>query len=100
MSRVYVSLIQSDYGRPGHGNFEAIITQDGELWHWFRDNSSNDFGLWARGARVTGDADRVAGPGCLIQSGYGTSPHGNFEVIVPLLQPTGTTELWHFYRDN
>ncbi|HET9258072.1 MAG TPA: DUF4185 domain-containing protein [Pseudonocardiaceae bacterium] len=100
MSRVYVSLIQSDYGRPGHGNFEAVIAQDGELWHWFRDNSVNDFGLWARGARVTGDSDRVAGPGCLIQSGYGTGPHGNFEVIVPLLQPTGTTELWHFYRDN
>jgi hypothetical protein len=100
MSRVYVSLIQSDYGRPQHGNFEAVIVQDGELWHWFRDNSNNNFGPWVRGARITSHSDRVAGPGCLIQSSYGSGPHGNFEVIVPLHQPTGTVELWHFYRNN
>ncbi len=100
MARSYVSLIQSDYGRSRHGNFEAVITNGTQLWHWFRDNSRNDFGPWVRGPRITGDRDNVAGAGCLIQSDYGTGPHKNFEVIVPLQQPTGTTELWHFYRDN
>ncbi|MGH3549519.1 MAG: hypothetical protein ACRDQU_15720 [Pseudonocardiaceae bacterium] len=36
----------------------------------------------------------------LIQSDCGTGLHKNFEVIVPLQQPTGTTELWHLYRNN
>ncbi|HJT03482.1 MAG TPA: DUF4185 domain-containing protein, partial [Pseudonocardiaceae bacterium] len=42
----------------------------------------------------------VAGPGCLIQSDYRTGPHGNFEVVVPLQLPNGSTELRHFWRDN
>src|SRR5437763_12510431 len=100
MSRVYVSLIQSDYGLKSHGNFEAVITQDEQLWHWFRDNSRNDFGPWARGQRITGDQDTVAAPGCLIQSDYRSGSHGNFEVIVPLQLPNGSTELRHFWRDN
>ncbi|HYZ37660.1 MAG TPA: hypothetical protein VE673_13210, partial [Pseudonocardiaceae bacterium] len=100
MSRVCVSLIQSDYGLKLHGNFEAVIAQGTELWHWFRDNSRNDFGPWVRGPRITGDSDRVAAPGCLIQSDYRTGLHGNFEVVVPLQLGNGTTELRHFYRDN
>jgi hypothetical protein len=100
MSRVHVSLIQSDYGVKLHGNFEAVITQGTQLWHWFRDNSRNDFGLWSRGPRITGDSDRVAGPGCLLQSDYRTGLHGNFEVVVPLRLDNGTTELRHFWRDN
>ncbi|HXT44852.1 MAG TPA: DUF4185 domain-containing protein [Pseudonocardiaceae bacterium] len=100
MSRVYVSLIQSDYGLRLHGNFEAVITQGTQLWHWFRDNSRNDFGPWVRGTRITSDQDTVAAPGCLIQSDYRTGSHGNFEVAVPLQLPNGTTELRHFWRDN
>ncbi|HZU46473.1 MAG TPA: hypothetical protein VFA16_04330, partial [Mycobacterium sp.] len=100
MSRVHVSLIQSDYGLKLHGNFEAVIMQGAQLWHWFRDNSRNDFGPWVRGTRITSDQDTVAAPGCLIQSDYLTGFHGNFEVVVPLRQPSGKTELWHFYRDN
>src|SRR5690348_4419361 len=100
MSRVYVSLIQSDYGLRLHGNFEAVITQGTQLWHWFRDNSRNDFGPWVRGTRITADQDNVAAPGCLIQSDYRTGSHGNFEVAVPLQLPNGTTELRHFWRDN
>ncbi len=99
MSRVYVSLIQSDYGRSHYGNFEAIIVEREQLWHWFRNN--NDVHLpWIRGQRVTGDHDDVAGPGCIIQSTPSTGQHGNFEVVVPLRLATGTVELRHFYRDN
>jgi Domain of unknown function (DUF4185) len=99
MSRVYVSLIQSDFGRSSHGNFEAVIVQDEQLWHWSRDNS--DVHLpWARGQRVTGEQDEVAGPGCIIQSTPNNGRHGNFEVIVPLRQANGAIELRHFYRDN
>jgi hypothetical protein len=84
MSRIYISLIQSNFGRNQHNNFEAVIAQGKKLWHWFRDNSRDNFGPWIRGLRITGDQDNVAGTGCLIQSDYGTGPHGNFEVIVPL----------------
>ncbi len=99
MPRIYVSLIQSDFGRSRHGNFEAVIVQDGQLWHWSRDNS--DVHLpWVRGQRVTGDQDEVAGPGCIIQSTSSTGGHGDFEVVVPLRQATGAVELRHFYRDN
>ncbi|MBV8538986.1 MAG: hypothetical protein JO268_00180, partial [Pseudonocardiales bacterium] len=67
MPRVYVSLIQSDFGRSPHGNFEAVIVQGEQLWHWSRDNS--DVHLpWIRGRRVTGERDDVVGPGCIIQS--------------------------------
>ncbi len=79
MARAYVSLIQSDYGRTRHGNFEAVIAHDTEPWHWFRDNSRNDLGPWVRGPRITSAHDTVAGPGCIIQSDYGTGPHRNFE---------------------
>jgi Domain of unknown function (DUF4185) len=99
MSRVYVSLIQSDFGRSRHGNFEAVIVQDGQLWHWSRDNS--DVHLpWVRGQRVTSEQDEVTGPGCIIQSTSSNGQHGNFEVIVPLRQANGAIELRHFYRDN
>jgi hypothetical protein len=100
MSRVYVSLIQSDFGRRRHGNFEAVIVQGKQLWHWYRDNSIKDFGPWVRGQRITSEQDDVAGPGCIIQSAPRTGQHGNFEVIVPLRHATGTVELRHFYRDN
>ncbi|MDQ4093200.1 MAG: DUF4185 domain-containing protein [Actinomycetota bacterium] len=100
MVRTYVSLIQADFGRSRHGNFEAVLLQGDQLWHWFRDNSHNDFGSWVRGPRITGERDNVTGPGCLIQSDYGTGPHGNFEVVVPLRHTNGTVELRHFFRNN
>src|SRR5207248_7835924 len=55
---------------------------------------------WNRGQRITGDHDNVAGAACLIQSDYRTGSHGNFEVVVPLQLPNGSTELRHFWRDN
>ncbi len=98
--RAYVSLIQSDYGVPEHGNFEAVVVHGNQLWHWVRDNSRNDFGPWSRGARITGDQDNVAGPGCLIQSDLGSGRHHDFEAIVPLHLNDGSVELRHFFHDN
>ncbi|MGB9280371.1 MAG: DUF4185 domain-containing protein [Pseudonocardiaceae bacterium] len=99
MARVYVSLIQSDFGGSRHGNFEAVIVEGEQLWHWSRDNSDTHL-PWIRGQRITGEQDDVVGPGCIIQSTSSTAHHGNFEVVVPLRQTTGTVELRHFYRDN
>jgi hypothetical protein len=99
MSRVYVSLIQSNFGASRHGNFEAVIVEAGQLWHWSRDNSDVHL-LWTRGKRVTGGQDNVVGPGCIIQSAPSTGKHGNFEVVVPLRLATGVVELRHFYRNN
>jgi hypothetical protein len=81
MSKIHVSLIQSDFGRSQHGNSEAVIVQGTQLWHWFRDNSRNDFGPWARGSRITGDHDTVAGAACLINPT--TAP-----------DPTATSKSW------
>ncbi|MDQ3906400.1 MAG: hypothetical protein M3300_13430, partial [Actinomycetota bacterium] len=110
MVRVYVSLIQSNLGRGHHGNFEAVITEGGQLWYWYRDNSNAELDWtpdnspirlpWIRAQRVTADQDKVAGPGCIIQSASPTGLPGNFEVVVPLRQANGTVELRHFYRDN
>jgi hypothetical protein len=99
MARVYISLIQSHFAGTGHGNFEAVIVEGQQLWYWYRDNSDVQL-PWIRGQRITSDQDNVAGPGCIIQSTPTTGQHGNFEVIVPLRQPTGAIELHHFYRDN
>jgi hypothetical protein len=99
VARVYISLIQSDFTGSGKGNFEAVIVEGGKLWYWYRDNSDVQL-PWIRGQRITGEQDNVAGAGCIIQSTPTTGQHGNFEVVVPLRQPTGTIELHHFYRDN
>jgi uncharacterized protein DUF4185 len=99
MPRVYVSLIQSDFGRSQHGDFEAVIVEDEQLWYWSRDNSDAHL-PWIRGQRVTAEHDDVAGPGCIIQSTPSTGQRGDFEVVVPLRQATGTIELRHFHRDN
>ncbi|MGH3821830.1 MAG: DUF4185 domain-containing protein [Pseudonocardiaceae bacterium] len=99
MSRIYVSLIQSDFGGSPHGNFEAVIVEGKQLLHFYRDNSDAKL-PWVRGQRVTGELDDVAGPGCIIQSASGTGQRGNFEVVVPLRLATGAVVLRHFYRDN
>ncbi len=97
-------IIQSNFGSYGHGNFEVVIPLYGpngrvELWHFWHDNS--DVNLpWRRGLRITGDQDRVAGPGSLIQSDFKSGDHGNFEVVVPLHASNGRIELWHFWHDN
>lgn len=95
------SIIQSDFAAGDHGNFEVVVplwASNGsmELWHFFHDNS--DVNLpWQRAQRV---ALNVAGPGSIIQSDFSADGHGNFEVVVPVVSPEQTIDLWHFFHDN
>src|SRR5438874_796762 len=82
------SIIQSDYIRHGHSNFEVAVPLNGphghaELWHFFHDNSNRD-NEWVKVRRITREFEQVAGPGVIIQSNLKSGDHGNFEVIVPL----------------
>ncbi|GIJ89477.1 hypothetical protein Asppvi_008419 [Aspergillus pseudoviridinutans] len=84
------SLIQSSYGTPENpGNFEVITISQGNLVHWYRDNTTGM--KWASGGTVCNSAD---GPNALIQSNYGGSP-GNFEVIT-----NNSGNYTYYYRDN
>jgi hypothetical protein len=39
MPRIFQSFIQSTFRRgDNHGNFEAVVVEGDQLWHWFRDN--------------------------------------------------------------
>jgi hypothetical protein len=82
-------IIQSNFGSPG--NFEVVVLQGGSVWHHWHDNS-NVTSPWQPGGRV---AMSVTGPACLIQSNFGSTDHGNFEVVVPV-----GPVLQHFYHDN
>lgn len=97
MSRIFQSLIQSDFGSGRHGNFEAVIVENESLAHWWRDNSG-PARPWKRGQTIVPSG--VIGAGSLIQSNFGGGDHKNFEVVVPLRGPTGRGELWHFFHDN
>ncbi len=96
MSRVFASLIQSDFTHDGHGNLEAVIQTGGELRHWFRDGSRGN--AWSP-AQVVVPAG-VAGAGALIQSDFSDGEHGNFEVVVPVRNASGASDLWHYFREN
>ncbi len=87
-------LIQSDFGDEDNGNFEVVVQLDeGELAHFWHDNS--DIGSpWQPGNNPV--ALGVSGPGCLIQSDFGSGDHGNFEVVAPLDHGA----LFHFWHDN
>lgn len=96
MSRIFVSLIQSDFRDGGHGNLEAVIQTAGELRHWFRDAAQDS--SWVPAQVIVSDG--VAGPGGLIQSSFASGDHGNFEVVVPVFNTSGTVDLWHHFRKN
>jgi hypothetical protein len=93
MPRILKSLIQSDFG----GNFEAVILEGDHLQHWWRENTPPTF-PWQRGQVIV--TQGVAAAGSIIQSDFKGGDHGNFEVVVPLLAPDHTQELWHFFHDN
>jgi hypothetical protein len=94
-------IIQSDFGDGNHGNFEVVVPVVGfqgriDLMHFFHDNS--DMKLPWRSGQII--ATNVIGPGCIIQSDFKSSDHGNFEVVVPSRSVDGTNELWHYFHDN
>lgn len=94
------SIIQSNFRSGNHGNFEIaawVKLPDGRsvLQHYWHDNS--DVNLpWREGQIIVSGAK---GNGVMIQSSFG-SPHGNFEVVVPIVGPSGKTYLQHVWHDN
>lgn len=95
MARLFSSYIQSSLGAGDHKNFEAVVLEGHDLWHWWRDNAAPDR-PWKRAQRIV--ENRAAFPGSLIQSSLGTDDN-NFEVVVPLYSEGGI-ELWHLWHDN
>lgn len=96
MSRIFASLIQSDFSGGDHGNFEAVILTGDVLQHWFRDNS--DGHVWKPGQVIVPSG--AAGAGSLIQSDFASGDHGNFEVVVPMADGRGGLDLVHWFHDN
>jgi Domain of unknown function (DUF4185) len=95
-SRIFTSLIQSDFVTNGHGNLEAVIRSGDELRHWYRDLS--DRRIWVEAQPI---ASGVVYTASLIQSDFrGSDGHGNFEVVVPVRNPSGGTDLLHYFREN
>jgi Domain of unknown function (DUF4185) len=97
MTRIFQSLIQSDFGGGDHKNFEVLVIEGDVLAHWWRDNADPSR-PWKRGQMIV--AGGVAGAGAIIQSDFGGGDRKNFEVVVPLRAASGRVELWHFFHDN
>jgi len=85
------SLIQSNFGSGGHGNFELLVPQGGNLVHWYHDNS-NVNNPWQRGQTVLAG---IAGYASLIQSNFGSTNHGNFEAVA-----FHGGQVFHHFHDN
>ena len=96
VSRIFTSLIQSDFSGGGHGNLEAVIQTGDELQHWYRDGSRDNSWFPAQVVVPSG----ATGAGSLIQSDFSGGDHGNFEVVVPVRNAAGGADLWHYFHDN
>lgn len=40
MARLFKSHLQGDFGSD-HKNFEAVVLEGRDIWHWWRDNSAD-----------------------------------------------------------
>ena len=89
------SLIQGSFhGSPGSpGNFEALLLDGSNLWHYWRDNSVSVL-PWHRSVVVS---NKASGPACLIEGSFRGNPGapGNFEALV-----LEGHNLVHYWRDN
>jgi hypothetical protein len=95
------ALISSDWYDGPHRHFEAVVYDDctHSLVHYY--NQQNGTG-WHRGAVITSSA---TGPGSLVQSDWGAYYwdghwHGNYEVLVPVANGHGGSDLAHYYYDG
>lgn len=88
------TLIQSDFKRGGHGNFEVIVQEERSLVHYWRDNSSSSRS-WHRGQTIT---DSASGCGSLIQSDFKSNEgrHGDFDALVEECQQSVIS----YFRSN
>jgi hypothetical protein len=88
-------LIQSSFkGTPNSpGNFEALVLEGNNLWHYWRDNSTAGF-PWHKTVVVSAAA---TGQATMIESSFRSNPNspGNFEALVP-----EGHNLVHYWRDN
>jgi hypothetical protein len=109
--KIFDSLTQSDYLDDGaehpHGHLEAVVWLDGQtLVHFWRDSTPLGGGShWHPPPGGINDPvcdKNVAGPASLIQSSFRDDgdPHGHLELVVPLANPDGTSDLWHFWRGS
>jgi hypothetical protein len=90
-------LFMADYrgDEDAHRNFEMVVPMGDQLFHWIRDNNAP--GLpWKRDNPVTAPGRKASGPGCLLQSNFGSDEvHGNFEVLA-----CEGGKIVHYWRDN
>ncbi|PWT90451.1 MAG: hypothetical protein C5B56_05380 [Proteobacteria bacterium] len=93
-------LIQSDWQQGAENkNFEALVLEGQDLWHWVRRNDSDM--RWERQEQIGQTIDgtfhplAVTGAASMIQGDYGTNAdHGNFEALIPTADG-----LWHWAFD-
>ncbi len=85
------SIIQSNFRSGDHGNFEVVVLEGNNLVHYWHDNSDVNK-PWGRGQIISTQA---TGPGSIIQSNFGSTEHGNFEVVV-----AEASSLVHYWHDN
>jgi hypothetical protein len=85
------SSFRSDPNKPG--NFEALIQEDNNIVHYYRDNSDPNL-PWNRTVVVSSQA---SGPAYLIESSFRSDPNkpGNFEALIQ-----EGSNIAHYYRDN
>jgi hypothetical protein len=102
------SLIQSDFQTGGHGHFEVVVpimtpVDQVGLRHFWGDLSQGTLD-WFPQQAAPEDLLRgfynVVGSPSLIQSDFGSTGHGNLELVVPVRLPNGTTQLRHVWIDK
>ena len=81
-------IIQSDFGVI-IGNLEVVAIEGTDLVHYWLE-LANPVEGWHRALTITGNA---AGAGCIIQSDFGSSSHGNLEVVVQ--EGPNLVHYWH-----